>query len=132
MIEDGIIRRNPMRKINRLAVLLLGFALVLAAGQEIKDVFGVPVYPGAKLDEATTKFLADSMGFDGKAFRTPDPLAKVAEFYKAQGLTEVMVSQEGAMFRKGDDVDITLQNPWQNMLTGNLEKDTLISIVKHD
>jgi len=36
------------------------------------------------------------------------------------------------MFKKGDDVDVTLQNPWQNMQTGKMEKETLISIVKHD
>jgi hypothetical protein len=91
-----------------LAVLFIGFALALAAGQEIKGVFGVPVYLGTKLDEATTKFLTESMGMNGKAFRTPDAVAKVAEFYKTQGMKEIMVSQEGAMFKKGDDVDITL------------------------
>jgi hypothetical protein len=114
------------------AVLIFILTLALAASQEIKDVFGVPVYPGAKLDEATTKFLTESMGVNGQAFRTPDPVAKVAEFYKTQGLQEVMVSEEGAMFKKGDNVDITLQNPWQNMQTGKMEKETLISIVKHD
>jgi hypothetical protein len=121
-----------MKRMKWLAVLFIGLALALAAGQEIKDVFGVPVYPGAKLDEATTKFLTESMGMNGKAFRTPDALAKVAEFYKTQGLNEIMVSEEGAMFKKGDDADITLQNPWQNMQTGKMEKETLISIVKHD
>jgi hypothetical protein len=115
-----------------LGVLIVGIALTLAAGQEIKDVFGVPVYPGAKLDEATTKFLTESMGVECKAFRTADPIAKVIEFYKAKGLTEIMVAPEGAMFKKGDDVDVTLQNPWQNMQNGQMEKDTLISIVKHD
>jgi hypothetical protein len=119
-----------MKRMKWLAVLFIGFALALAAGQEIKDVFGVAVYPGAKLDEATTKFLTESMGMNGKAFLTADPVAKVAEFYKTQGLKEIMVSQEGAMFKKGDDVDITLQNPWQNMQTGKMEKETLISIVK--
>jgi len=115
-----------------LPVLLLGLGLALAAGQEIKDVFGVPVYPGAKLDEGTTKFLTESLGVTGKAFRTADPLAKVAAFYKAQGLTEVSVEKDGAMFKKGDAVDVTLQNPWQNMQTGKMENETLISIVKHD
>ena len=121
-----------MRRMKWPAVLFIGFALALVAQQEIKDVFGVPVYPGAKFDEATTKFLTESMSMNGKAFRTPDALAKVAEFYKTQGLTEIMVSEEGAMFKKGDDVDVTLQNPWQNMQTGKMEKETLISIVKHD
>jgi hypothetical protein len=121
-----------MKLTKRLAVFLLGLTLALAAGQEIKDVFGVPIYPGAKLDEGTTKFLTESLGVAGQAFRTVDPLAKVAGFYKAQGLTEIMVDKEGAMFKKGDNVDVTLQNPWQNMQTGKMENETLISIVKHD
>lgn len=121
-----------MKRMKWLAVLCVAAALALAAGQEIKEVFGVPVYPGAKLDEATTKFLTESMGVEGKAFRTADPMAKVVEFYKAKGLTEIMVDPEGAMFKKGDDVDITLQNPWQNMQSGQMEKDTLISIIKHE
>jgi hypothetical protein len=121
-----------MKRMKWLAVLCLAAALALAAGQEIKEVFGVPVYPGAKLDEATTKFLTESMGVEGQAFRTADPLAKVVEFYKAKGLTEIMVEPEGAMFKKGSDVDITLQNPWQNMQSGKMEKGTLISIVKNE
>ena len=121
-----------MKRMTRLAVLCLAIGLALAAGQEIKEVFGVPVYPGAKLDEATTKFLKESMGVEGQAFRTADPLAKVAEFYKAKGLTEIMLDPEGAMFKKGDNVDVTLQNPWKNMQNGKMEKDTLISIVKHE
>jgi len=121
-----------MKHMTRLAVLCLAISLALAAGQEIKEVFGVPVYPGAKLDEAVTKFLTESMGVEGQAFRTADPMAKVVEFYKAKGLTEIMVDPEGAMFKKGDNVDITLQNPWQNMQSGKMEKDTLISIVKHE
>jgi len=28
-------------------------------------------------------------------------------------------------------VDVTIQSPWQNMQTGSMEKDTLVSIVKH-
>lgn len=121
-----------MKRTKWVAVLCLASALAFAAGQEVKDVYGVPVYPGAKLDEGTTKFLTESMGVEAQAFRTADPLAKVVEFYKAKGLTEIMVEPEGAMFKKGDTVDVTLQNPWQNMQTGKMEKDTLISIVKHE
>jgi len=115
----------------RLAILIIALVAVLAAAQEAKDVFGVPAYPGAKLDEATTKFLTEMMGGEAQAFRTADSVAKVAAFYKAKGLTEVMVSEEGAMYRLGDTVDVTIQSPWQNMKTGAKEKDTLISIVKH-
>ena len=121
-----------MNNTKRLAILVIGLVAVVAAAQEIQDVFGVPVYPGAKLDETTTKFLTEDMGMEAKAFRTADPVAKVAAFYKAKGLTEIMVGDEGAMYKKGDTVDVTIQNPWQNMKTGGMEKDTLISIVKHD
>ncbi len=34
------------------------------------------------------------------------------------------------MFKKGD-AGVTLQNPWQNMMTGQREKGTLISIIKN-
>jgi hypothetical protein len=121
-----------MKNTRRMAVLLIGLVAVLAAAQEIQEVFGVPVYPGAKLDEATTKFLAEMMGGEAKAFRTADPVAKVAAFYKSKGLTEIMVDPEGAMYKQGDAVDVTIQSPWQNMRTGAKEKDTLISIVKHE
>lgn len=39
-------------------------------------------------------------------------------------------NEEGAMFKKGD-IDITIQNPWIDMKTGNIMKVTLISIVKN-
>lgn len=119
-----------MKKTKRLAVLVIGLITVLVAAQEIKDVFGVPIYPGAKPDEATTKFLTEGMGMEAKAFRTADPVAKVAAFYKAKGLIEIMLAEEGAMYKKDDNVDVTIQSPWQNMQTGSMEKDTLISIVK--
>jgi hypothetical protein len=38
-------------------------------------------------------------------------------------------SKEGAMFKKGN-IDITIQNPWMDMKSGRMMKDTLISIVK--
>ncbi len=121
-----------MKRMTRVTVLCLAIGLALGAGQELKEVFSVPVYPGAKLDEATTKFLTESLGMEAKAFRTADSVAKVAAFYKAKGLTEIMVAEEGAMYKKGDTVDVTIQSPWQNMQTGGMEKDTLISIVKHE
>jgi hypothetical protein len=38
--------------------------------------------------------------------------------------------KENAMFKKGN-VDITIQNPWMDMKSGKMMKDTLITIVKH-
>lgn len=121
-----------MRRTRLLPVCFIGLALALAAGQEIKEVLGVPVYPGAKPEETTTRFLNENMRVNGRAFRTADPVAKVAEFYKARGLTEILIAEDVAMFKKGDDVDVTLQDPWKNAQTGKIENDTLISIVKRD
>jgi hypothetical protein len=111
---------------------LLAAVLVLlvcgAAGAE--DRFGVPVYPGAKYDAATSKALKDSMGFNGECFQTNDSVQKVAEFYRSKGLKSFGdTTKEGALFRKRN-VDVTVQSPWMNMKTGAMMKNTLISIVK--
>lgn len=109
-------------------VVMLAMASVVLAG----DRFGVPVYPGATYDAATSKALKESMGFNGECYQTNDPVAKVAEFYRAKGL-ELLgdVTRDAAMFRQGK-VDVTIQNPWMDMRTGALKKNTLISIVKRD
>ena len=92
----------------------------------------MPVYPGAKYDAATSKSLKDAMGFNGECFQTNDPVAKVAEFYRAKGLQPFGgVTKEAAMFQKGK-VDVTIQNPWMDMQTGAMKKSTLISIVKQE
>ena len=71
------------------------------------------------------------MSINASCYRTNDDIAKVIEFYKKQAGLEFMGgSQEGAMFKKGN-MDITIQNPWMNMQSGMMMKDTLITIVKH-
>jgi hypothetical protein len=96
-----------------------------------QDAFGVKVYTGAKPDEATTQFLKNSLHVEALCYRTTDDVGKVVEFYKGQpGLTLIDESKEGGMFKAGD-VDITIQNPWMDMKTGKMNKDTLISIVKN-
>ncbi|WP_139163007.1 hypothetical protein [Desulfonatronum thiosulfatophilum] len=93
--------------------------------------FGVAVYPEATQHAGTTKFLKEGLGVDGVAYQTKDPASAVIEFYKSQdGIREIFVSDESAMFRKGDEVDVTVQSPWMDMDTGKLMQDCLISIVK--
>ena len=107
------------------------FLVLTASLASAEEKFGVPVYPGAKYDEATSKALKESMGFNGACYRTNDPLAKAAEFYRKQGLESVgEVTREGALFKKGK-INVTLQSPWMNMKTGAMMKDTLISIVQN-
>jgi hypothetical protein len=107
------------------ALLLIG---AITAGAEEK--FGVEVYDKAKLDAVTSKSVNDSMSVNASCYRTNDSLAKVVEFYRKQPGLELMgEDKENAMFKKGD-VDITIQNPWMDMKTGKMIKDTLISIVK--
>lgn len=64
------------------------------------------------------------------AFHTSDSVAAVGEFCRAQdGIREVIVREESAMFKKGDEADVTVQNPWMDMQSGTLMQDCLISIV---
>jgi len=109
-------------------VLALLFAGIITAGAEEK--FGVKVYDGAKFDASTSKTVSESMSINAACYRTNDGVAKVVEFYKKQpGLESMGESKEGAMFKKGN-IDITIQNPWIDMKSGKMMKDTLISIVK--
>ena len=109
-------------------VAVLFVAGIMTAGAEEK--FGVKVYDGAKYDASTSKTVSESMSINAACYRTNDSVAKVAAFYKKQaGLESMGENKEGAMFKKGD-VDITIQNPWMDMKSGKMMKDTLISIVK--
>lgn len=115
-----------------LVCAFLFLAVVATAGITLAaEQFGVAVYPGAKEHPGTTQFLNEKLGMQGVAFHASDSVAAVVEFYRAQdGVREVIVSEESAMFKKGDDVDITVQSPWMDMQTSTLMQDCLISIVK--
>jgi len=116
-----------LRNVMAFAVVLL-LAGIITAGTEEK--FGVKVYDGAKYDASTSKTVSETMSVDASCYVTNDGVAKVVEFYKKQPGFELMGdSKEGAMFKKGK-IDITIQNPWMDMKTGNMVKSTLISIVK--
>lgn len=109
---------------------------------------GIAVYPGAKHDARTTQGLRSSMGVDGAAYRTTDNLDKVAAFYKKQSGVRPLgdATRESAVFGfackeeyiallkkkmvTGCDINITVQNPWMDMATGNMVSDTLITVVR--
>lgn len=113
----------------RLACIAL--ALLWCATASAESQFGVTVYPGAKADAAVTRDLKEKLGANGFAYRTTDGVAKVAEFYRKQPPLKVMaVDKESAAFINGP-VMVTIQNPWMDMATGKMMKDTLISIVRN-
>jgi hypothetical protein len=69
---------------------ICGFVVVLSllfmSAVSADELFGVQVYPGAKLDEATSKVLKEQISVNGLCYRTNDSVKKVAEFYGKQGL----------------------------------------------
>jgi hypothetical protein len=105
-------------------------ALLFAASAAAEQKHGVEVYPGAKADAKVEKQL-EKMNIKGAAtFRTSDSVKKVTEFYRKQGLKEGPASSDtGAMFT-GKGATVTIQNPWMDMDTSTIMKDTLVSIVK--
>jgi hypothetical protein len=123
-------REEPVKSATRVtpAVALLALAIVLSAAEE---KFGVKVYEGAKPDKETSEAVSQTMSVEAFCYRTTDSVDKVITFYKKEpGLEFLGGDKQNGMFKKGD-VDVTIQNPWMNMKTGQLTKDTLISIVKH-
>ena len=121
-----------MRKAAGLSVLVV-FALVALSGLVMAGAnnFGMPVYPGASYDEATSKAVKQMLSTEATCYRTKDSAKKVMEFYKKQpGLQPFIADDKNAMFKKGK-IDITVQTPWMDMKTGKMNNDTLISIVKN-
>ncbi|SPF32052.1 conserved exported hypothetical protein [Syntrophobacter sp. SbD1] len=110
--------------------LFIAIFAVLAGTVAAEELFGIEVYPGAKADPETTKFLQENLKVNGAAFRTNDPVEKVTDFYKNQpNLKAIGILDESAVFKKGDSVELTIQNPWRDMKTSRTNNDTLISIV---
>lgn len=119
---------NQKRIIMLVTVLLL--LSVITAGAEEK--FGVKVYGGAKYDAATSKNVSETLSINAACYRTNDSVAKVAEFYKKQpGMKYTGGEKVGAGFSNGA-VNVTIQNPWMNMINGKMMTDTLITIVKQE
>lgn len=110
--------------------LFIAIFAIFAATAAAEELFGIEVYPGAKADQDTTKFLQESLKVHGVAFRTNDPIDKVTDFYKNQPNLKAMgIMDESAVFKRGDSIELTIQNPWKDMKTSKVNHDTLISIV---
>ena len=116
-----------MKKAAFIAATLLWAGLAAA-----EQKHGVEVYPGAKADAKVEKQLAKMNIRNAGTYRTTDSVRKVAEFYRKQGALKEGpgTSDTGAMF-SGKDVMVTVQNPWMDMDTSTIVKDTLISIVRN-
>ena len=105
-------------------------ALSLSTFAFAEAQLGVTVYPGANADPAVAAQLKKAMKLEGHTYRTGDSVEKVVSFYRSQPLKEgPATSKNGAMFT-GKGVTLTIQNPWADMVTGKVNNDTLISIVK--
>jgi len=111
------------------AVIIIAVVLSGPAGAE--ERFGVAVYPGAKYDDATSKYMSESMQLTIACFRTNDGLDKVATFYRKQKGLSIRgdVMMENARFQS-NTADVTLQNPWMNVISGRMMNETLISIMR--
>lgn len=111
-------------------LLALGICLAIMVGiGKAEEKYGITVYPGAKHDSGASEFLKQ-MSFQSASYRTGDSVDKVIDFYKKQAGFKLVgdSTKEGALFRKGK-MDVTIQSPWMDIITGKMMKDTLISIV---
>jgi hypothetical protein len=146
-----MMNRTLLRSFSRpqcVRTLALAALLSAQALTALAQPAGIPVYPGAKADAATTDFLRRQMGVEGVAYRTGDALQKVAAFYQAQPGVQPMgeATKDSAAFVAGCKEEfnavmkkkmttgcthhVTVQNPWMDMKTGKMVQDTLVSIVK--
>jgi hypothetical protein len=127
---DTIKKGEDHMRLRHLAFLVTVLFLAGAASVSAEKKFGVPVYPGAKLDTAATAFLKRSSP-EFAAYRTNDNIAKVFDFYVKQAGIELIESNAEAAFFKRGDVEVTLESPWMDRKAGRMIDGTLISIRKH-
>ena len=115
----------------RAFILIVAIFVISVSAVSADESFGVPVYPGAKFDAATTKLLKERIHINGFCYRTDDSVQKVSEFYRKQGLElSGDMTEEGALYQTKTGINVSIQNPWMDMNTGKMMQDTLISIVK--
>ena len=105
------------------------FSVITAVAEE---KFGVKVYRGAKYDAAVSKNVSETLSINAACYRTNDSVAKVAEFYKKQPSMKYTGGEKVSAGFSNGVVDVTIQNPWINMITGKMMTDTLITIVKQE
>jgi len=110
------------------ATIILMTDLTVAGAEE---KYGVKVYDGAKYDAGTSKFVGGiSGGEEAACYRASDSVAEVNSFYrKAPSVTVVHDFASAGRFKIGL-ITITMQSPWQDMKTKEVNKDTLLCMVK--
>ena len=101
--------------------------LAMITGAHAASHLGIEVYPGAKEDAAVAKQVKQKLKIDAHTYRTADDVAKVTDFYRKQNLTQKTSTKKGASF-SGTSATVTVQSPWLDLESGQLNKDTLISI----
>ncbi len=108
--------------------------MMLISSAAAEELLGIPVYPGAKYDEARTKLLMRAMSVKGSAYRTSDDIAKVIEFYRKQKLQLLKAggpSKDRARFRKVETgVDVVVENVRRDPKADAGTRDTFILIFK--
>lgn len=108
----------------------IAVAMLFMGDARAEEKHGVTVYPGARYDAAASGNVQEAMKRDAACYRTGDEPSKVVAFYKKQpGLEIVLESARTSILKKGE-VGITVQRPWEDMKTGAMNKDTLISIAR--
>jgi len=91
----------------KIYVFVVVMSLLFTNAVSADELFGVQVYPGAKLDVATSKVLKEQISVNGSGYRTSDSVKKVAEFYEKQGLTLVgEITEESALYRTNTGVNV--------------------------
>ena len=120
--------RHIMLSLILLITIFASFAFLYGA-----EHFGIQVYGGARLDTEETTFMRKNVG-DGYCYRTGDSVKKVTAFYqKHPGLTSLGINESGGRFLKEEDghmVYVKVESPWLPTKGGEMEKDTIIVIVK--
>ncbi|GAB4485543.1 MAG: hypothetical protein OHK006_11890 [Thermodesulfovibrionales bacterium] len=116
----------------RILVLLAVLLLVSVISAKAEEKFGVKVYDGAKYDAAISKNVSETISINAACYRTNDSVAKVTEFYKKQPGMKYMGGEKVSSGFSNGHVNVTIQNPWMNMINGKMMTDTLITIVKQE
>ena len=131
----------------------LAGSIAMAGVAVAGDDFGIPSYPGARSDGDTKEICAQpdigifkeraeqaGIKTSKKCYRTSDPLAKVAAFYKQQkgfqgGVTIDEAETKSAGFCRGTcnemsvGTSVAISAPWFVPSTMKVNKDLLIIII---
>ncbi|HEY5248821.1 MAG TPA: hypothetical protein VIJ15_10295, partial [Dermatophilaceae bacterium] len=128
---------NLLKTPSVVAVVLF-FGVVSSAAEPAADRnLGIPLYPGASEAgvEGAEKTIKASGYATGVCRRTRDSLAKVVAFYKKQpGLALVGEPTEDNAAFSGPAAgsSLSLNSPWMDVKTLQMQKDTLICIAGRD